>query len=116
MIIVKGKRHYKRELDQMVKIDGDGWDRYDGQNYQWYSLYYNKDTGLVKLEADNSGSCYGDYSTKYFNSPREFMNSVNSDNALNYVYERTVGDLLGNIDESNEDIMAFVNAAYPERE
>lgn len=106
MRIVEGKKFYKKEIDAVVQIDGDGWDKYNGQNYQWYSLYYNPECGLVVLKANNNGDCYGDYKDRYFASPKSFFSWAQQ-------CERTIGELMGNIDESNEAAMKFVNEVYP---
>ena len=61
MKIVNGKKFYAADYGAAKRIDNNGWDRYDGQNWKWYSLFYNPACGLVVLEACNSGSCRGDY-------------------------------------------------------
>lgn len=73
MKIVNGKKFYAADIKAAQRIDGNGWDRYNGQNWQWYSLFYNPSCGLVVLQADNSGSCYGDYTDRYFDSPIAHM-------------------------------------------
>lgn len=55
MKIVNGKKFYAADYGAAKRIDNNGWDRYDGQNWQWYSLFYNPACGLVVLEASNSG-------------------------------------------------------------
>lgn len=103
MRIVNNKRFYQRDINSAVRIDGNGWDRYNGSDWQWYHLLYNPACGLVILDANNSGSCYGDYSTLYFDSPASFVSSCHR-----------AGDswaqLLGDIDESNDAAMQFVAA------
>lgn len=99
MRIVNGKKFYAAEIKKCVKIDNDGWDSYDGRNKQWYTLKYNPECGLVILKADNSGDCYGNYETRYFASPEEFVSEYGIDE---------VGRLLGDIDEENEAVMHFV--------
>jgi hypothetical protein len=103
MRIINGKRFYQAQINKAQKIDGDGWDRYNGQNYQWYTLKYDPESGLVILDANNSGDCYGDYKTRYFESPEAFA-------AWCAKCDRNWQKLLGDIDESNQTIMAFVNA------
>lgn len=41
MKIVNGKKFYAADIKAARRIDGNGWDRYNGQNWQWYSLFYN---------------------------------------------------------------------------
>lgn len=101
MRIVNGKKFYATEIKNCVRIDNKGWNHYNGRNYQWYTLKYNPDCGLVILDADNSGDCYGDYGTYYFASPREFVNEYGIDK---------VGRLLGDVDEDNKAAMHFINA------
>lgn len=107
MKIINGQRVYAKELKKLVKIDNDGWDRYDGQNYQWYSLYaaeLNDGSILYRLNANNSGSCYGEYSDKYF---------IGAGNLKKYVADKfcyddskqKIGELLGEIDEDNELVL-----------
>lgn len=103
MRIVNGKKFYKKDEEEAVRIDGKGWNTYNGRNKQWYSLEYNPNCGLVILSADNSGDCYGDYSTKYFSSPKEFE----------YYCEdcgKSWEELMGDIDEENEAAIKFVDA------
>lgn len=103
MKIINGKRFYKKEIDAAVTIHADGWDTYDGRNYQEYYLKYNPSCGLVILDANNSGDCYGDYSTRYFDSPASF-----ADWCLEH--GRNWAKLLGEIDEESETTMKFVDA------
>lgn len=109
MRIINGKKFYKADMDRAVRIDGDGWDRNDGRNKQWYSLFYDKESGFVSLVADNSGDCYGDYSTHYFSSPKAFVNYCND---CEHDGADEVARLLGDIDEDNEDVMDFVEKAF----
>lgn len=109
MRIVNGKKFYAEQIKAAIKIDGNGWDSYDGRNHQWYTLKYNKDCGLVILDANNSGDCYGDYETRYFATPAHFAAWCN--NA--YEYSRDWNVLLGDIDETNESAMHFVAALLP---
>lgn len=102
MRIVNNKRFYQTQIDAAQAIDGDGWDNYNGQNWQWYTLLYNPNCGLVILEARNSGDCFGDYSTKYFSSPQAFCNWATEEC-------RNVEKLLGDIDENNAAAMVFAN-------
>jgi hypothetical protein len=102
MRIIDGKKFYQKEIDAAERIDNDGWDSYNGQNYQWYTLKYNPKCGLVQLIADNSGSCYGDYEKRYFSSPRAFANYCN-------MIDRDWTELLGDIDENNVAVMDFVD-------
>ena len=103
MKIINGKRFYKKEIDAAVSIPSAGWDRYDGSNYQWYCLKYNPDCGLVILDANNSGDCYGDYATRYFDSPASFADWCQERG-------RSWEKLLGEIDEENEPAMQFAEA------
>lgn len=72
MKIVNGKKFYAADIKAARRIDGNGWDKYNGQNWQWYSLFYNPACGLVILKANNSGNCYGDYTDRYFENPEAF--------------------------------------------
>lgn len=113
MRIVDGKRFYAAQIRAAVRIDNDGWDRYDGRNWQWYTLRYNPDCGLVILEADNSGDCYGDYETRYFSSPAAFRAWAQPEEAeYGWQPTRDVEALLGDIDEGNAAALAFVNAFF----
>lgn len=94
MKVINGKKFYKREIDAAVRVDGDGWDRNNGRNTQCYSLWYEPKSGYVRLDADNSGDCYGDYSTKEYASLEEFFAASAKSNA-------DVGELLGTIDEDD---------------
>lgn len=102
MRIIEGKKFYKREIDAAVRIDGDGWDHYNGQSWQWYTLKYNPECGLVILVANNSGDCYGDYKDRYFATPKSFVMWADNHN-------RSIGELMGDIDETNETAMGFAN-------
>ena len=103
MKIINGKKFYKRDIDAAEKVDGSGWDSYDGNYYQWYSLLYDPQSGYVCLDAGNSGNCFGDYSTKEYASLEDFFaDAVET--------ERDVGELLGDIDEDNS-----LRAAVAER-
>lgn len=90
-------------MDRAVVIDDNGWDRYNGQNNQWYTLKYDPQSGYVELNAKNSGDCYGDYKTRYFDSPESFAGWCARCN-------RNWQKLLGEIDENDLVVMAFVNA------
>jgi len=103
MRIINGKRFYQAQIDKAVKIDGNGWDKYNGQNYQWYTLKYDPESGLVILDGNNSGDCYGDYKTRYFESPEAF-------DVWCAKCDRNWQKLLGDIDETNPAVMAFVAA------
>ena len=103
MRIINGKKFLKAEMDRAVRIDDNGWDKYNGQNYQWYTLKYDPESGLVILDANNSGDCYGDYKTRYFESPEAFATWCNQ-------ASRNWQKLLGDIDESDTAAMAFVAA------
>ena len=103
MRIINGKRFYKKEIDAAVIIHANGWNSYNGRNHQWYYLKYNPDCGLVILDADNSGDCYGDYATRYFDSPTSFANWCKA-------HDRSWEKLLGEIDEENETAMQFAEA------
>jgi hypothetical protein len=102
MRIINGKRFYKADIDKAVRIDSNGWDNYDGNNYQWYTLLYEPKTGYVELDGNNSGSCYGDYKTRYFDSPESFLRWCN-------MCERDWGQLLGEINEDNAIVMDFID-------
>ena len=107
MRIVNGKKLYKQDIDACVSLHFDGWDSYNGRNHQWYNVKYNPECGLVILDADNSGDCYGDYETRYFSSPAKFREWCQD-------HDRSLPRLMGDIDEDNEAQMAFVAAAYPD--
>ena len=100
---INGKRFYKEESDAAVSIPAEGWDYYNGSNHQWYWLKYNPDCGLVILDADNSGDFYGDYATRYFDSPASFADWCKEN-------DRSWEKLLGEIDEENETAMQFAEA------
>jgi hypothetical protein len=104
MRIINNKKLYVADEQKMVKIDNDGWDYYNGQNYQHYSLFYNVALDIVKLITSNNGDCYGDYSTKYFSSAKDFATSYNGNGYKKW------RDLLGEIDETNSNILEFINA------
>lgn len=93
----------KPQVNPHTQIDQDGWDTYNGRNHQWYSLYYDPNSGFVKLDADNSGDCYGNYNTLYFANPKSFANYCNQIDA-----DWTT--LLGDIDEDNLTVITFVDA------
>lgn len=102
MKIVNGKKFYAVDIKAAQRIDGNGWDHYDGQNWQWYSLFYNPSCGLVVLQADNSGSCYGDYTDRYFDSPAAFKAWCESSSCRDWA------ELMGDIDEQNECALDFI--------
>lgn len=102
MKIVNGKKFYAADIKAAQRIDGNGWDRYNGQNWQWYSLFYNPSCGLVVLQADNSGSCYGDYTDRYFDSPAAFKAWCESSSCRDWA------ELMGDIDEQNECALDFI--------
>lgn len=101
MKIINGKKFYKKQEDEAINLDCEGWDHYDGQNYQWYSLYYNPDCGLVILKA-HSTSCFGDHKTRYFDCPEAFRKWCEEKH-------RDWEDLFGEIDEDNKIAMGFVD-------
>lgn len=103
MRIINKKKFYQRDINAAVRIDDNGWDGYDGRNYQWYKLMYNHSCGLVILDANNSGSCYGDYETRYFDTPASFRAWCDD-------VDRDWAKLLGDIDEENAACMSFVSA------
>lgn len=107
MRIVNGKKFYKKDIDACVSLHFNGWDYYNGRNYQYYSVRYNPECGLVILDADNSGDCYGDYETRYFSTPAKFRAWCNETG-------RSLEKLMEDLDEDNEAHMAFVAAAYPD--
>lgn len=109
MRIINGKKFYKKDIDAAVQLPCVGWNHYNGQNYQWYTLSYNPDCDLVILSASNSGDCYGDYATRYWDSPKAFRMW-----AENPYRDDTIEELLGDIDEDNDVLMKFVNALYEE--
>ena len=104
MTIVNGKKHYKKDIKAAESLNLKGWNRYNGRNWQWYNIFYNANTGLVILEADNSGDCYGDYSTKYFNSPKDFREYAEDP----YRCGKDLDNLLRDLDEENKILMDFV--------
>lgn len=102
MKIVNGKKFYAADIKSARRIDGNGWDSYNGRNWQWYSLFYNPACGLVILKANNSGDCYGDYSDRCFESPEAFRAWCESSFAYDW------GALLGEIDEQDNCALDFV--------
>ena len=98
MIILNGKKYYQKDINACHTIDCNGWNSYDGQYYQMYSLHYNPECGLVILEAYNSGDCFGDYFKKYYASPQEFVKAYGASE---------VSRLLGHIDENDKIAMEF---------
>lgn len=108
MRIVNGKKFYKREIDAAQKLGFSGWDTYNGQNYQWYTVLYNPDCDLVILDANNSGNCFGDYETYYFDSPIAFFKWADEENARGYGQYWDLAKLFGDVDEANETEMGFV--------
>lgn len=102
MKIVNGKKFYAADYGAAKRIDNNGWDRYDGQNWQWYSLFYNPACGLVVLEASNSGSCCGDYSDRWFESPEAFRAWCEAHLGHDWAA------LLGEIDEQDNCALDFV--------
>lgn len=107
MRIVNGKKFYKKDIDAAVNLGFNGWDSYNGRNYQHYDVRYNPDCGLVILSADNSGDCYGDYEDRYFSSPQKFAEWARNNN-------RSLSRLFGDVDETNETAMRFVSEIYPD--
>lgn len=108
MMYVNGVKILKADQSKMTRIDGDGWDHYDGRNHQWYSLYAKQLTSgiLYKLDANNSGDCYGDYKTRWFFGSENLMRWIgrNGESAKNRLCE-----LLGNdIDEESKLIKAVL--------
>ena len=98
MRIVEKTKLYAADEKLMVKLDHDGWDHYDGRNWQWYSLLGVEVSGtpIYKLDASNSGDCYGDYSTQYFTAK-----------GLKYwagFHCKNITDLLGDISEDKYEI------------
>jgi hypothetical protein len=87
----------KKDIDKAVTIDNFEGSS-NGRNIQWYTLKYNPECGLTILEADNSGDCYGDYGTYYFDSPKRFAQEKGYGFAAR---------LLGDVDESDEAAMKF---------
>lgn len=102
MKIVNGKKFYAADIKAARRIDGNGWDSYNGRNWQWYSLFYNPACGLVILKANNSGDCYGDYKDRYFENPEAFRAWCESSFAYDW------GPLLGEIDEQDNCALDFV--------
>ena len=101
MRIINGKKFMKKDMERAVKIDKNGWDRYNGQNWQWYTLKYDTETGYTELDASNSGSCYGDYNTYRFESPKSFLAWCNET-------DRNWEELLGDIDENDVIVTKFI--------
>lgn len=104
MKIVNGKKFYVTDIKAAERIDGNGWDSYDGQNWQWYCLFYNPACGLVVLEAYNSGSCDGEYSDHWFDSPEAFRAWCEA----SFPVARDWAALLGEIDEQDNCALDFV--------
>lgn len=102
MKIVNGKKFYAADIKAARRIDGNGWDRYNGQNWQWYSLFYNPACGLVILKGNNSGDCYGDYTDRYFENPESFRAWCEAPFAHDWAA------LLGEIDEQDNCALDFV--------
>lgn len=102
MKIVNGKKFYAADIKAARRIDGNGWDRYNGQNWQWYSLFYNPACGLVILKANNSGDCYGDYTDHYFENPEAFRAWCETP------FLNDWAALLGEIDEQDNCALDFV--------
>jgi hypothetical protein len=102
MRIIGKERFTAAQEREMKRIDDGGWNSNDGQNQQWYSLYYHLATGIVKLSGENSGSCYGDYNSTYYASPKTFASLYDGN------YSKDWRDLLGDIDEGNAAAMEFV--------
>ena len=104
MKIVNGRRVYAAEIGRLVKIDNDGWDTYDDNNYQYYTLSAAKLSDgqiLYKLGGSNSGSCYGDYSTHYVIGGKNLMSLINDKRGDFELPKDALAKLLGDIDESN---------------
>lgn len=96
-------------MKNMETIDNNGWNQYDGQNHQWYALKAKQlfDGILYCLDADNSGDCYGDYTTEWFFGGDNLMRRVG--------YRCSPGDekaelakLLGDMPENNKLIDAVL--------
>lgn len=102
MKIIDGKKFYKADMERAKCISNDGWNSYNGQNWQWYWLKYDAKTGYTMLEANNSGDCYGDYSDRDFASPESFAEWCRE-------HDRSWEKLLGEIDENDEAAMDFVD-------
>lgn len=102
MKIINGKKFYKRDMDAAVRVDGNGWDHNNGRNVQWYELLWDQGSGYVCLDADNSGDCYGDYSTREFDSPEAFFEWASASG-------RDVERLLGDINEDDSVEMDFAD-------
>lgn len=102
MKIVNGKKFYAADIKAARRIDGNGWDSYNGQNWQWYSLFYNPACGLVILKANNSGDCYGDYTDRYFENPEAFRAWCEAH------FGHDWAALLGEIDEQDNCALDFV--------
>lgn len=102
MKIINGKKFYKRDMDAAVRVDGQGWNTNSGSNVQWYKLLWEPTSDYTCLDADNSGSCYGDYSTIEFDSPEAFF--AWAKNA-----RKDVASLLGDIDEGDSAKMDFAD-------
>lgn len=102
MKIVNGKKFYAADIKAAKRIDGNGWDSYNGRNWQWYSLFYNPACGLVVLKANNSGDCYGDYTDRYFENPGAFRAWCEAH------FWHDWAALLGEIDEQDNCVLDFV--------
>lgn len=113
MKIINGTKIYQKDLKKLEKIDNGGWDTYNGQNHQWYTLNaVQTEHGIVyNLSASNSGSCYGDYSDKYFLGGKRLMQYVANKYYMDDPKEK-IGELLGDIDETNNLLKAVVEDIF----
>ena len=98
MRIINGKKFYQAQIEACKEIESKGWDRDSGDFLQWCNLKYNPDCGLVAFVVVSSRGS----KTKYFSSPEEFVNEYGREE---------VGELLGDINESDPIVMDFVERA-----
>lgn len=67
MRIINGKKFYQKDMDAAIEVAESS--HYDGNNHQWYTIYYHQPSGFCMINAQNSGSCWGDYGNRYYDDP-----------------------------------------------
>lgn len=98
MRIINGKKFYQEQIEACKEIESKGWDRDVGGFMKWCNLKYNPDCELVVLYTTSSWGV----DTQYFSSPEDFVNEYGREE---------VGELLGDINESDPIVMDFVEKA-----